>query len=348
MLPPPNFWIVLSLFITCLSRSTVVNAASIPHLDVAHPSIRDVWRFPNGTWVENIAARPNGQLLVTLISSPEIYQVDPFETHKPALIYRFPDVLSALGIAEIGPDVFAVIAGNFSLKTASSTSASYSVWRVDMRGCNSRPDGTIVSPVIVTKITDIPEAQFLNGMTLLDRKTASVLISDSGAGVVWRLDTDTGAHKVVLNDPSMKPEPGAVVAIGINGIHILNSTVYFTNTFKGLFVRVPVDLDGMAAGPYDIVAHNGFGDDFALDNAGNAYVTHDNAIQKITPAGAVTIIAGNLNSSVLAEDTSAAFGRTRADRSILYVATAGGILAPINGTYIEGGKVVALNIAALT
>jgi hypothetical protein len=37
-----------------------------------------VYQFPTKpTWVENIAVRPNGQLLVTLLTSPEVWLINP-------------------------------------------------------------------------------------------------------------------------------------------------------------------------------------------------------------------------------------------------------------------------------
>ena len=75
--------------------------------------LRTVYEFPNETWVENLGQRANGKILVTLISAPEVWEIDPLTTPPTAeLIYRFPDATSALGIAEYQLDVFAVNVGN--------------------------------------------------------------------------------------------------------------------------------------------------------------------------------------------------------------------------------------------
>jgi len=115
----PSFTLLVSLLSSIITHAAIIPRTTTP------PSVRDVWRFPNVTWVENIAVRSSGQLLVTL--SPVLYQVDPHaaEGQQPQLIQRFPNVTSLMGIVEVGKDVFAVIAGNFSLKTAVSTPGSY-------------------------------------------------------------------------------------------------------------------------------------------------------------------------------------------------------------------------------
>ena len=72
------------------------------------PIVHDIWDFSLWTWVENLAIQHNDQILVTLLSSPEVYQVDPTREHSASLVYTFP---------ELQPDVFYVAVGSFSLFT---------------------------------------------------------------------------------------------------------------------------------------------------------------------------------------------------------------------------------------
>src|ERR1700723_2236117 len=68
---------------------------------------RDMYQFPNETWVENLAVRQNGQILVTVLTAPELYLVDPFHTNSPVtLIHRIPEATSLLGIVELHQDIF--------------------------------------------------------------------------------------------------------------------------------------------------------------------------------------------------------------------------------------------------
>jgi hypothetical protein len=105
----------------------VTDASIIPRTTPSRrqPVIRDVWQFPNNTWPENLAVRASGQLLVTLLSIPELYQVDPTGAQQAQLIYHFPNATGLTGITEVEKDVFVVISGNFSLATFSSTPGSY-------------------------------------------------------------------------------------------------------------------------------------------------------------------------------------------------------------------------------
>jgi sugar lactone lactonase YvrE len=188
---------------------------------------------------------------------------------------------------------------------------------------------------------------FLNGLTVLNKQDRTVLISDSGAGVVYRVDTHSGSYKVVLTDPLMKPLPPPAEQLGINGINVRSGVLYWTNTLQTLFARVPIHSDGTAAGPSELITRNGLNDDFTFDFAGTAYIGQNvaNTLGIVTAANVSSTLVGNLNSTELVGPTAVQFGRTESDRSVLYVTTSGGLAVPVNGTYTEGGKVVAVKIS---
>ena len=152
----------------------------------------------------------------------------------------------------------------------------------------------------------------------------------------------------MLDNALFKPIAGGIV-LGINGVHTRDGSLYFTNSLQKLFGRVPISSSGTATGPYKVIAYNGFGDDFTFDFEGNAFVAQDpgDALEKITPEGKVTILAGNTNSTILEGDTSAAFGRTWRDWETLYVTTNGGITGLVPGTRVVGGKVLAVDVRTL-
>ena len=64
------------------------------------------------TWVENLAIRSNDAILATLLTTPELYQIDPSQRTDPILIHTFPFALGLAGITEAEPDVFYIVAGN--------------------------------------------------------------------------------------------------------------------------------------------------------------------------------------------------------------------------------------------
>ncbi|KAK7216619.1 hypothetical protein V2G26_004622 [Clonostachys chloroleuca] len=69
---------------------------------------RVVHQFPAPSWIENLAVRSNGQVLVTFISAPEVYLVDPSEPAKTVLIHKFSNVTAMSGIVEVENDKFYV------------------------------------------------------------------------------------------------------------------------------------------------------------------------------------------------------------------------------------------------
>jgi hypothetical protein len=112
---------MMHAFFTCiaLSASVRVNglAFSHAHTPTTLPTC-DIHQFPNHTWVENLAVHQNGQIVVTILSAPELYQVDPFHTDSPpTLIHHIPGVLGLLGIVELQHDVFYIIVSNWSVST---------------------------------------------------------------------------------------------------------------------------------------------------------------------------------------------------------------------------------------
>jgi hypothetical protein len=108
-----------------------IGTAALPHYtrgDTNQPlTVRNITQFPNTTFVENLAIRSNGQALVTLLSTPEIFLVDPEKGGDPQLVHKFAGVTGLSGISEIEDDVFAVVAGNLSLATFQGTQGMYQV-----------------------------------------------------------------------------------------------------------------------------------------------------------------------------------------------------------------------------
>lgn len=71
----------LFAWIAFLNLLSINALASLTSRAASYPlPTRDIVRFPNETWLENLAVRKNSQILVTLHSAPEIYQIDPFQT----------------------------------------------------------------------------------------------------------------------------------------------------------------------------------------------------------------------------------------------------------------------------
>ena len=319
--------------------------------------VRVVYQFPNNTWVENLAVRSNGNILVTLITAPEVWEVSPFADPPTAeLIYTFTDALSVLGITEYAPDAFAVIVGNF---TDAPVPGSYSVWSVDF-GKRGHYRGHGRKGPRVHKITDVPEANFLNGATTLPAVANTVLLADSGVGQVYRLNALMGDYSVAIDVPAMHPNASGPLPLGVNGIHFApgeDDYLYFTNTFKRPnFSRVPVDAQGSATGPSEpiiksVAKFEGSADDFAIDTAGNAWIADGafNGLLKVDIADkSAEIVLGGTDRSKVVGETAAQFGRASSDvkKGTLYITNNGGLAVP-PPSGIVGGGVWALDTAKL-
>lgn len=334
--------------------------SSIPaDIDRRAPSsdaaVRTVYEFPVGTFVENLAARANGEILVSALNDPHLFLFDPTRSGPPAALHTFP-VLGLTGIAEYAPDVFAVNAGNFSLETGDPGQGSWSVWSVDMRGVYLKPDGTVSQEPVVSKIADVPDAKLLNGMTALSMRDHTILVGDVSGGNIRRVDADRGEYEAVINNTftgvaPLPPFPDA----GVNGVHVRGDTLYFVNSGKDFLDKVKINRDGTPAGDFELVngaiPTPGNYDDFAVDQKDEIiyFVSgFGKAIYKVSvDGGPVTLVAGGPNSTAVPGPTSAAFGRGLTDKDVLYVTTSGSSLGPINpGNLTIGGELLAITVAA--
>ncbi|OJJ89038.1 uncharacterized protein ASPGLDRAFT_62631 [Aspergillus glaucus CBS 516.65] len=286
--------------------------------------LREVYQFPNGTRAENIAVLSNGNLLVTFASTPELWEAIPSAQPGATQVRRlhhFPNAEMVTGIAELTPDVYAVITPN-------------TVWKVDLN------NGTKNTP---TRIVTLQSARTLNGMAVLDPDTRTVAISDSKAGLVWRLDTNTGNYTVILKDETMAANTKEGALLGINGLRVHDGHVYYVNTPERLFCRIPVNTTtGRATGSREMISQGALADDFAISRQGVGYLAGltDHVITRVFVNGTQEVIA---NSSALMSATSGAFGRLGSS-DVLYITTGGETSHVVNGTSSRGGKVQALSL----
>jgi hypothetical protein len=84
--------------------------------------------------------------------------------------------------------------------------------------------------------------------------------------------------------------------------------------------------------------------DFTVLDSGVAYLTTDpdNSVVRYEPGKGLTTIAGGLNQTIVAGATACLFGKAEQDRDVLYVTTSGAHGGPINGTFTEPAKIVAI------
>lgn len=306
---------------------------------------REIFHFANATFIENIALRPNGHLLLDTFDNGRMYTIDPSAPDaKPHVAAQFPAVTSLTGIVEVAPDVFAVSGGipsatnpfAFELGTAK-------VFLINFRDCGAKHGQTKVPEV--QKIAEMPDANILNGMTHLPAHPHIILTVDSVDGHIFRVDTSTGAVDVAIQDAKLAIGNGnATTPLGANGIKVHDGYLYFANSAQLFFGRVAITPEGNRAGDVEKIvsvldrATMAY-DDFAITKDGTAYVaTHPSYLSKITSDGKETIIVGADDQTILYGPTSVILSR---DGKKAYVTTGG---AASDGVGTTGGQLVEVSL----
>ncbi|KAJ2978282.1 hypothetical protein NUW58_g7545 [Xylaria curta] len=300
----------------------------------------NVFQFDKiGKWLENIAVRPNGDLLTTLLyPTASLYTLKrPHSTTREfSLIHTFKNASGLLGITETSVDNFAILSTQLT-DTLGPVPGSSAIWGVSFRHGNFS----------TRKIASIPDVLVPNGITSLPGSSV-VLVADSIGGAVTRCDTLSGVCELVLNTTETAPVPGSSQRSGINGIHYQDGYVYWSNSGLVSLFRTPFDKQGYPVANAGIETvgkvNTSFVDDFTKDNTGRFWIAtgSNNTIVTLRSDGSTEVAAGSLTELTVAGCTAAAFGRTVQDNRTLYVVTNGALLAPVNGT-TEPAKIVAID-----
>ncbi|CZR56314.1 uncharacterized protein PAC_06202 [Phialocephala subalpina] len=288
-------------------------------------TLTEILQIPNVANAENLAVRHNGEILVTSTKTTSLFQISPSKDKAPIQVAQIPDAIGLLGIAELEQDVFYVVASSNLTGKATALGAN-SVWKVDMRRFCTPASGAIARPAQVSLVATILDAELPNGMCRMAlNDTSNLLIADSAAGTVIRLDVNTAAYEIVIRDPTMANLPTGFIQVAVDGIHVHGSDLFYTSLNQGLFAKIPISLTtGVATGPAEVIVNEIFGDDFVLSKDGKrAWIAMNgqNALVEVDiPGKAARVIA---NSTFLSQDSSVAFGRTNLDRNSLYISGAG-------------------------
>jgi len=304
--------------------------------------LTEVASFSSGSFLENIAVRRDGSILVTVLFARELWCIPSFREasmQKPARVHAFE--LGAMSVVETEPDIFHV--------TTTSIGRG-NLHRLDMRGWS--PGKSMDAELVV----DFRDCGWLNGSCLIAPKV--LLIADSFTSSIWRVDLAadgrSGKARRWLQHESMAHEPKGPMPDqpGVNGVQFASKTghLYYTSTAKQLFMRVAVDSRTHdPAGEPELVTRRMMWDDFCIDEAGGfAYATthRQNTLERIAlmPGenfGKTRCVVGEPFTEMLLGPTSAAWGRAPGDYGrVAYVASDGGIKAPMPDGVVRPAKVV--------
>ena len=293
--------------------------------------------FPTKYFLENLAVRADNSVLVTAMNHKELWYVPPSVTDatvEPVCIHTFDQ--PTLAIVEVEPDIFCVVTSNLY-----TTHESY-LHRVDLRGWKP---GTPVNPQLLFQFP--ADVRGPNGACLI--APGVILVADCFAGLIWRVDLNTGDGKpkasVWLKHDSMGYYPGKMKPEqpGVNGVRYAAQThyLYYTATAKKLFMRVSVDPATLRPScEPEVVVTGRMGDDFCIDEkAGVIYLTthRQNTIDIVSMdpgynSGFTQCVAGDPFTPELVGPSSGAWRRSPGDYGrVAYFIMDGGTASPPPG-----------------
>ncbi|ROW03134.1 hypothetical protein VMCG_05794 [Cytospora schulzeri] len=348
---------LLRTILTTLTAALAVSARPHPTKITSNLTVSVLHDFGYPSWLENLAVRSSGEILTTRMDSPALYQVNHL-TGTPVEIATWNGSQwgGCLGIAEGKTDKFYVIlAALFDQATFLKTGGVNAVFEVDMGTFHLAADGTTVNrAATVRHVTDIPEADFLNGMATLD--DSHVFVSDVYSGTVYLVNVETGKYSLAVDDDLMKwsvagdPPP---TYLGSNGLKVHGGYLYWSNTAAGFLARVKIGSNGLPVGESSVAVTNvAKADDFQFGSDGRVFVAQNqmDTLSVACPLAsgnvsvAASAIAGSDVSTVLAGVTSPKFGRTARDSNRLYLSTSGALGLPINGSVTVAGTISYIDI----
>jgi hypothetical protein len=307
--------------------------------------------FPRYYWLDDLAVRRDGSILVTAALQRELWYIPPADMPgraEPILVHTFDQLAS--GLVETQPDVFL-------LSTSDGPAHESYLRRLDLRHWDPG------EPVRAETVLRFGEpADGLAGSCLL--APGVILLADSLAGLTWRVDLPPGhgnaTARVWLQHDTMGCDPGSLLIPpqpGIKGVRYAARTgyLYYTSTAHRLLMRVPVDPGSHdPAGDPEFIAGSIMADDLCLDeDADVAYLTahQQNAIERVplrADGSARQIVAGEPFDEQLVGPSSAAWGRHPGDYGrIAYVTTDGGVVAPPTDDIVRPARLLRAELPAV-
>jgi hypothetical protein len=311
--------------------------------------------FPVGTFLENIAVRANGTLLVSSMLAGEVFFLNPNAEDPQSTVKKVHTfVLEGTGVDEkkeeeegVGEYGRGMVAEAivedlrnkdhfYTFSGKHGQTGTWAMFKIDMRLFEQ--NGT----ASVDKIADVPWARWLNGATFIPG-TSTVVVADSLQGQLISCDVDTGDVGIWLEDPLLAKFTDRPPWPGVNGVQRYRGHIFVTSSDRALLLRAQFSE---FTGEYirdslTVMAEGLAGDDLAFDEEGNAYVTTNpqQTVLKFPGMGVKDakmsterfIVAGGWEAAETAGPTAAAFGRTKNDNKALYVVTTGGLINPIGG-----------------
>jgi sugar lactone lactonase YvrE len=277
---------------------------------------RVVASWPVGSFAENVAVDPGGDVYVSIHSHRRIDRYQP-----------------AAGSVDTFCELPAPVAGLAFDRTRRLWATGGTVgeppgyvWRIE-------PDGAWQEWV------QVPDAIFMNGCALLPGHD-TLLVCESLTGRVLAVDQHRPGWTAWIADDRLRPTGEQIP--GANGIKVHQGWAWISVTDRDLLLRAEIGPDG-SPGPLETAASRLRADDFAFAAGGALYIaTHPaHSVLRLASDGSRSTLAGPEQGAV--GSTACAFGRAPGDERSVYVTTSGGLWAPYQGE-VQEAKLVRLEV----
>lgn len=298
-------------------------------------SVDLVYQFPNYLqWIENMAMRSNGNILITTFDHAHVYELDPNSGSEPKLIAQLPNADASIGIAEIAPDIFAVEAGYLNRSDYHLEGTG----RIDILDFSCPLSNGLPK---ITTVASYPQASLPNGMDSLPLAPHILLSADSITGTIYRINTVTGHVEVAFQDKQLAPTPNPdpfLNLLGVNGLKVYKSYLYVTSSGGQFMGRYRIDAWGNPLSALEILVRYPTPrspDDFVVAKNGTIFgAVPLTSVSRVAPDNEVTYIVDY--DDELERPTSTTLSR---DERTVYVSTGGR-----NEVGGKGGQIFAVRL----
>ncbi|KAF2202735.1 hypothetical protein GQ43DRAFT_470630 [Delitschia confertaspora ATCC 74209] len=342
---------------------------SIPFFEV-QPNLRTLLQLGLPEQFQDVIVRSNcaNQLITTSAEPASIRLLNLSGTKaltaNNTLLYQFDNYRAVLGITKLENDIYAIVVGNtIVFPKYQAVPGTYNIYRLDLTQLDA--NGTVnVSP-----IAHFDNAKNIDSITTVPATPPVLLVADSTAGQILKVNVSDGASSLFLEDQSLKPVNASGPSIGINGLKYFDGYVYYTNTYEHALYRAPVALSisgttanyttlAPSGAPQLLIQDSGFprADGLAVRNFGGTVgnkgavdiaVVGSNTLVRVgqqrsgSSGWGYHVVAGGAQETTVAGATGVAFGSV--DWQSVFVVTGGGIRSEIKGAR-GGAEVVQVGI----
>ncbi|WP_136809033.1 hypothetical protein [Desulfosediminicola flagellatus] len=249
-------------------------AALLPVIVMAQPSdihqTQTIFTMPKGHFFENIASGPDEAFYLTDYTGKAIYR---YTTESGLTLFKTTDGHPvSLRFNKDGDGLLVV--HRIPIRAGPSFTKSMALYRITIQGD-------------ISFLKEVPEASFLNGMTMLDEHT--FLIGDAIKGIIWKINIQDGSFGIWLKSDALTQQTLGGHIPGVNGIQIYGDDFYAANGDRAQILHAGIDPQGKPA-RLTILHEDIVVDDFVVDENKTIYATtHGNDVLKVEPDGTIIL-----------------------------------------------------------